>query len=111
MKAVEFCYWLQGAFELADLLSWTQTHVQCVAKHVALVKATDQAQQPQACVDFVDWLTVALDFIPTSSGNSAQVRTIRERLNKLFEHAIDPLYASAAALNAAHGNAAGKPCC
>lgn len=37
MKAVEFCYWLQGVFEVADPKSLTEEQTDIIKKHLALV--------------------------------------------------------------------------
>jgi hypothetical protein len=37
MKSVEFCYWLQGLFELANPNELDQTQTELVKKHLAMV--------------------------------------------------------------------------
>ena len=37
MKSVEFCYWLQGFFELADQKALTELQTEMVKKHLAMV--------------------------------------------------------------------------
>lgn len=37
MKSVEFCYWLQGMFELSDPDELDETQTQLIRKHLALV--------------------------------------------------------------------------
>jgi hypothetical protein len=37
MKSVEFCYWLQGLFELAEPKSLTEAQTRMVKNHLALV--------------------------------------------------------------------------
>ena len=82
---VEFCYWLQGAFELAQI-GLTAEQIICVQKHLALVEATPQTGQPKQATDFCSWLRNGLDFI--SPGDARQVQAIRTKLNDCFEHAI-----------------------
>lgn len=37
MKATEFCYWLQGLFELQDPTDLNETQTQSIKKHLQLV--------------------------------------------------------------------------
>ena len=37
MKSTEFCYWLQGFFELSDLKDLTLKQVECIKNHLNLV--------------------------------------------------------------------------
>lgn len=37
MKAVEFCYWLQGMFELSNLVSLNAEQTDAVKKHLHMV--------------------------------------------------------------------------
>ena len=99
MRAVEFCYWLQGAFELAQI-SLTAEQIICVQKHLALVEATPQPNQPKQAVDFCSWLRGGLDFI--MPGDARQVQAIRTKLNDCFEHVIDSMYPNQNKLNAIH---------
>ena len=43
MRSRDFCYWLQGFFELTrtnnDKLELTQNHVDCIEKHLKMVFA------------------------------------------------------------------------
>ena len=99
MRAVEFCYWLQGAFELAQI-PLTVEQIACVQKHLALVEATPQTGQPKQATDFCSWLRGGLDFIAPC--DAQQVQAIRTKLNDCFEHAIDGMYPNQDKLNAIH---------
>ncbi len=37
MTSRDFCYWLQGFFEIADAKNLTPEQVECMKKHLALV--------------------------------------------------------------------------
>ena len=37
MKATEFCYWLQGLFEMAEPVALTEKQTQLVKAHLAMV--------------------------------------------------------------------------
>lgn len=41
MKAVEFCYWLQGVFEVADLRALDEKQTDLVKRHLAMVFVHD----------------------------------------------------------------------
>lgn len=37
MKAVEFCYWLQGMFEIADPKELNEHQTECIKRHLNMV--------------------------------------------------------------------------
>lgn len=41
MKATEFCYWLQGMFEITDPESLDHEQLTCIKKHLQLVFVHD----------------------------------------------------------------------
>lgn len=41
MKAVEFCYWLQGVFEVADLRSLDEKQTDLIKRHLNMVFVHD----------------------------------------------------------------------
>lgn len=87
MKAVEFCYWLQGYFELSDIAepcALTGKQVACIKAHLALVAAVD----PNHDNVFVEWLGAFINDPPHSSGTAK----IRRMLAAQFRHVIDPSY-------------------
>lgn len=100
MKATEFCYWLQGAFELASIGMFDELQLACIQKHLELVRALAQDDQPRQAVDFCDWLRIGADFI--KRGDAEQAKVVRDRLASVFEHAIDPGYANQDQLNTIH---------
>lgn len=46
MKATEFCFWLQGMFELADPKSLDEEQTASIRKHLALAFVHDIDQRP-----------------------------------------------------------------
>lgn len=106
MKATEFCYWLQGAFEIAGLSAFDSLHISCIKKHLALVRVNPLRSEPPESTEFCDWLSGGIDFI--RPGDAEQTKTVRDRLSSVFEHAIDPGYPNQDQLNAIH-NGSGKP--
>lgn len=103
MYAREFCYWLQGAFEVGNLPALTMTSNACIKKHLEMVAKTNQEGQPVEAVSFCQWLTGGIDFIQHE--NLEQTETVRKRLDSVFEHAIDPSYKEHAVLGKTHGSA------
>ena len=87
MKAVEFCYWLQGYFELSDGLDATALQakqVACIRAHLALVATVDPNHENM----FVEWLGSFLSNPPHATGTAR----IRRMLAAQFQHVIDPSY-------------------
>ena|SRR5690349_18851348 len=89
MKAIEFCYWLQGAIELCDVELFTDQMLVCIQRRLELVNATNQDGQLKAVVEFCQWLRGGVDFI--KGGNTEQTFTVTSRLSRIFEHHIDKL--------------------
>ena len=107
MYAVNFCYWLQGAFELASV-AFDETQVECIRRHLALVDATPQNGQPKQALDFCAWLRGGLDFM--TCGDAKAVGVVQRKLNDCFEHAIDGMYqADQNKLNATHQKPSAAP--
>jgi hypothetical protein len=87
MKAVEFCYWLQGYFELSEEgepRALTSKQIACVKAHLALVAKVDPAHDNM----FVEWLGGYLDMPPDMS----RFAKIKRMLASQFQHVVDPSY-------------------
>ncbi len=104
MKAREFCYWLQGYFELTgdagnrSPVTLGATAIQCIKAHLALVKELDA---DHANV-FVAWLTLRIG-IATELG-AMDTAEVRRMLGAQFKHEIDPSYkGDPVKLQAIHG--------
>lgn len=102
MKAIEFCYWLQGYFELSewpDVTALQAKQVACIRAHLALVATVDPNHENM----FVEWLGSFLSNPPHATGTAR----IRRMLAAQFQHVIDPSYSGdKATLQAIHD---GKP--
>lgn len=101
MNAREFCYWLQGAFELCGMAEIDGARAAQIKAHLALVAKCD----PNHRNTFVTWLDLTMN----DGGYYAKGMTARdvEMVGKLlaaqFQHEIDPSYGGdSAALQAAH---------
>lgn len=89
MKAVEFCYWLQGLFELADPMIITSKQEACVRAHLDLVKRVE----PDHDNLFVAWLDGVVDTkIDGHMLTERDTAKIKRHLAQQFQHAIDPSY-------------------
>lgn len=102
MKATEFCYWLQGYFEIGGenqaLPATLQAEaVACIRNHLALVAKCDAGHENL----FVSWLALKLrDPVALSTDETAEIRRL---LARQFKHEIDPSYGGdAAELQAIH---------
>jgi len=130
MRSVEFCYWLQGFFELSHLtegvyashtdgkpaattLFLQKPHYQCIQDHINLVKTYEGAK----VLPFVHWLegciagylvssaaTNDYDAAPAFAQAVDITKEIQTRLGNLFAHEIDPSYGKDKqdAMNQAH---------
>lgn len=85
MRTIEFCYWLQGPFEWAGVTELTEKQVTCIKQHLDLTFVTNPEGGP-----FVHWLRGALDGRTTL--DERQTTILREKLNQVFIHVIDPSY-------------------
>jgi hypothetical protein len=97
MRQDEFCYWLQGYFELTpgEKTSITLDQREIIRNHLELVKKCNvegrkKTQKP--ITGFCAWLDGALDLAPVNDVAilPEAIGAIKNRLNAEFEHVIDP---------------------
>ena len=105
MRTNEFCYWLQGYFELGgDTLTTEQiaivkAHVDLVFKYLQKAKLTPDMTVES--IRFCYWLADEALYEGTPD-----IQAIKSELNKCFLHEIDQTYGDAQMqneLNAIHG--------
>lgn len=89
MRASDFCYWLMGYFEIGgpgiNYLDVQQ--IITIKVHLKLVEAHD----PKNKIDFIKWLPKAFVLVDDNGCLAADaVKLIRDRLNAVFTHVIDP---------------------
>lgn len=87
MQSRQFCYWLQGSFELNETVEFTQEETQIIKDHLALVFKYDSKPLAFCCFlngyftlgkpQFIDKETTIL---------------IKQKLNNTFKFEIDPSY-------------------
>jgi hypothetical protein len=83
MTNQEFCYWLQGFFELrAENDALTATQVECIRRHTDLVK--ESLGKPGPAVLAIRAL------LPYAERSDDITRAVQSILSDVFEHVIDP---------------------
>lgn len=88
MRANEFCYWLQGYFEICEAQGSSAAvldvrALECVRRHLNLVKEAD----PNHANVFVAWLSEWIKGVQVTD-----TEDIRRFLAAQFHHVIDPSY-------------------
>lgn len=100
MTEQDFAYWLQGAFEIADVKVLDDVQVECVQRHIALVRVLE----PRSV------LINQVDVLLTISDPAERTTLIRKVVNDCFAHVIDPKHPKHDDANAAHaGTVSGVP--
>jgi hypothetical protein len=99
MKSIDFCYWLQGWFELFEPPIINQKQIQTIQEHLSLVYQYDKEIIP-----FCAELQGLLLFVQPVELDAATTQKIKNRLNETFLKQIDSRYTPQehAALNAIH---------
>lgn len=83
MKSIEFCYWLQGLFELAEPIELTTKQTYLIKEHLKLVFEHDK--QPMLFCSFLNgYLTVCN---PTEIPKKETALIIKQ-LNLVFDHVV-----------------------
>jgi hypothetical protein len=89
MKANEFCYWLQGYFEICEAQGLSTkldgAAARCIEAHLSLVAKVE----PDHSNVFVAWLN---DHLRKPSPVGPDAVLIRRFLAAQFQHVIDPSY-------------------
>jgi len=87
MTPRDFCFWLQGAFEIAGLTGMTSPQAAIVDNHLRLVFKS--GGDDSRAGDFCYWLAGRLQAAESGAVNTATTKAIRERLAGIFAHEID----------------------
>ena len=89
MNNKEFCYWLQGYFELGGLKELTNKQLEIIQAHLNLVRKVDGRLD-----EFTGWLEGTLEtWQHFKSDLPAEIADkIITRLANKFQHDIDPSY-------------------
>ena len=104
MTPREFCYWLQGFFELCEAAGINsdfdkRKFCDCVQAHINVVKKTPGKFSPEL-LEFMVWMQAAIDL-------DASLSKISEKLNSVFVHVIDPSSQDDGSQLAAHQSSGG----
>lgn len=86
MTSRDFCYWLQGSFEINGVKNFDSAQTDMIKKHMKLVFEYDKTPSK-----FVNWLE---GYLQASNDilTPADCKKIGERLGEEFQHVIDPQY-------------------
>ena len=95
MNSRDFCYWLQGYFEISNFTTWLdEQQTSCIKKHLAMVYEYELKKVPLNKMDKVQGfcfdLQQELSLLPIIS--KLTVKGIKLLLNEVFEHEIDNRY-------------------
>lgn len=109
MREKDFCYWLQGYFELADLNGYGFINgkmIACIQKHLDLVKKYERDAPP-----FTSWVQGFVDAVDIGDDENLPAtltEKLKGELENMFAHEIDGSYESGdtemvPGLNSIHG--------
>ncbi len=86
MKAFEFCYWLQGLFEINNPRDLGVNQVDLIQKHLEMVYVHEKEQSKY--LDFCKHLTGYFKISGRGDVERFVMNNIKRELDKLFEHVI-----------------------
>lgn len=86
MKSLEFCYWLQGLFELENPAKLNEKQTDLIRRHLEMVFAYDKAPS-NYCVFLNGFFKITK---PTDI-DEAQTQVMKDYLNAIFEHVAAPI--------------------
>jgi hypothetical protein len=83
MKSTEFCYWLQGWFELEEPTSINSERTQLIKNHLNMVFAHEKPPAP-----FCSFLKGYLTITNPEMIDEKETAIIKQYLNNVFEHVV-----------------------
>ena len=92
MTSENFCYWLQGYFEIQRPTTMGQWEVECMRRHVNLVIEFQKSNPPRydsEATAFVAGLHSMLNFVTVTFLEDGTLESLKLKLNKIFKHEID----------------------
>jgi hypothetical protein len=106
MKAVEFCYWLQGYYEISGSALMSPNQLTIVRRHLDMVAIHEKGdgRSVQFCTELRQLLSNGSYFGLAPQLPAETLRAVAKKLNEVFLHEIDPSYpvSEQAPLNNAH---------
>jgi len=91
MKAQDFCFWLQGYFELTSLAYLPKHQAEVIKNHIKMVEIHDPGNDGRSR-QFCEWLKGMLSISREGNTSPAFVVCIAKALDEVFLHEIDPSY-------------------
>jgi hypothetical protein len=91
MQSTDFCYWLQGWFELEEPKKITSEQLDTISAHLALVFQYD-AQPNRFCQSLQGFLAFNEEHTPGMSVK--QTQTLKHMLEDTFRNEIDTRYSA-----------------
>lgn len=91
MQSTDFCYWLQGWFELEEPKKITSEQLDAISAHLALVFKYD-AQPNRFCQSLQGFLAFNED--PAQGMSVKQTQTLKHMLEDTFKNEIDTRYSA-----------------
>jgi hypothetical protein len=89
MQSIDFCYWLQGWFELEEPKNMNSTQLQTISEHLVLVFEYD-AQPNRFCQSLQGFLAFNEDIAQGMSVQQTQI--LKHMLEDTFRNEIDTRY-------------------
>lgn len=89
MQSIDFCYWLQGWFELEEPKNMNSTQLETISEHLALVFEHD-AQPNRFCQSLQGFLAFNEDIAQGMSVQQTQI--LKHMLEDTFRNEIDTRY-------------------
>lgn len=85
MKAIQFCYWLQGTFEILEVKNFNEDEVLLIKKNLDQVFKND----PNGNYPFCNWLQGFFELVKPTEINTIQTNIIKKKLYNVFNHVIE----------------------
>jgi hypothetical protein len=95
MTAREFCYWLNGAREICNQLSFNEYQVKVIFSHLNMVKVYTNNFTTGSIDQNTEAFCKALDSLQTleiKEFSPSILKGLYKQLDKIFAHVIDPTY-------------------
>ena len=87
MKSTEFCYWLQGLFEINKTIELNPKQTELVKKHLKMVFVHEKENSQH--FDFCKGLYGYLSYSDIASIDESTTIKMKTKLDSLFEHVVN----------------------
>lgn len=114
MKSTEFCYWLQGYFELSNATVLDSYQIKCILAHLNLVHTYELSEKTKQeninltkaqwfCIDLYIKIYQTIAKSEYKENAKIEIESLKLKLNEVFKHEIDLNYSNQSKLNQIHG--------